>query len=490
MATSIMHILLIDDDDDVRTSIGDYLDARGHHVVRAKDGARGVQILRDSPFDVVITDIKMPGLDGFEVLRNVRQQAPETEVIMMTGYGDIDAAVTAMREGAFDFFTKPVKMRDLRASLERTARFHALRQEKNRVQNRLNQIDAAARQRYGMAAIMGESPAMQAVKTLIRQVSQAQNTTVLVHGETGTGKELVARAIHHESDRSLGPFIPVDCTSVPESLAEAQFYGHEKGAFTDAKETRKGHFEQADGGTLFLDEIGDMAPDMQARLLRTLEERQIRRVGGTVEIPVDVRVISATNRNLGLAVTESQFREDLYHRLNTFIIQLPPLRERPEDMLSLVRHFLSRYAHPSQDPIEAFTPDALGLLRAYAFPGNVRELKNTVERAVILAQNERITVDHLKFTPSVSSQPDSAEAAPPMFTPPTSLDTLLSALPDESLNLSALEENAIREAIRRSGGNRGQAADRLGLSRFALRRRMALYKIEEAEDPPETGSET
>jgi DNA-binding NtrC family response regulator len=480
-----MRILLIDDDPDILRSVGDYLKTRGHRLFAAGGGAQGLGILRREEVDIVITDVKMPDVDGFEVLREVQDTSPHTEVIMVTGFGDIDMAVQAMRQGAFDFFTKPIKMVELSASIERTVRFHALRQEKDRAQERLDRLDAEARERYGLSAILGEGAAIQKVRDLIRQVCRTDATTVLICGETGAGKELVARAIHCESARAGGPFVAVDCASIPPTLMESAFYGHEKGAFTDAREARKGHFEQADGGVLFLDEIGDMPLEMQARLLRTLQERSIRRVGGSAEIPVNVRVVSATNRDLPSAIAEGRFREDLYYRLNAFTIQLPPLRERPEDIPALAQSFLRRFAREMQKPVEGFSPEALALLRSHPFPGNCRELGNVIERAVILCQTRRIAPDDLLFSPSPRKPDSASQEGPELSSAPLCVDLsqALAVVPEADLSLSAVEAGAIREALRRCAGNRGEAARILGLSRFALRRRMAHYKIE---DPPDT----
>jgi DNA-binding NtrC family response regulator len=475
-----MSVLLIDDEPAILRTIGDHLSARGHRVYQAERGAEGLEVLRREAIDLVITDLKMPGMDGFEVLREVKRLSPGAEVIMVTAHGDIDNAVRAMREGAFDFFTKPIKLRELTASLERTARFHALRTEKDRYRERLNRIGAQGRQRYGLSAIVGESAAIRAVKTLIEQVCQTDATTVLIGGETGTGKELVARAIHYEGRRADGPFAAVNCSAIPESLFESEFYGHEKGAFTDARESHQGHFELADGGTLFLDEIGDISLTMQSRLLRTLEERQVRRVGGSREIPVDVRVVSATNRDLRQAVSEGKFREDLYYRLNTFIIRVPPLRERPEDVLPLAAHFLDRYSREMRKSIEGFTPDAGVTLKSYPFPGNCRELRNTVERAVILCRTDRMTPDDLMF--ELPHAPNNeGQGTPPESSPAPDPLTPLSLAGAESLNLNALinavEREAIQEALRRCDGNQSQAARLLGISRYTLLRRMAQYQM-------------
>ena len=482
-----MTVLLIDDDDDVRRTLGNHLKALGHRLHTAERGAEGLEVLRREVINIVITDIKMPGMDGFEVLREVKRSSPGVEVILLTAYGDIEAAVRAMREGAFDFFTKPFNIQSLTASMQRTARFHALRREKDRYRERLDRLGAQGRQRYGLSAIIGEGAAIQAVKTLIEQVCQTDATTVLICGETGTGKELVARAIHYESARAAGPFVAVNCTAIPESLIESEFYGHVKGAFTDARQDRAGYFEQADGGTLFLDEIGDMNLGMQTRLLRTLEERRVRRVGGSTEVPVDVRVVSATNRDLRQAISEGKFREDLYYRLNTFTLRVPPLRERPEDILPLAQHFLDRYSREMRKPIEGFTPEAGTLLEAHPFPGNVRELRNTIERAVILCRAGQVTPDDLMFEPTPA--PDGEDQVPQTElsnpAPEESIPDAIRLRHVESLNLNALlnavEKEAIREALRRCNGNQSQAARLLGISRYTLLRRMAQYQMRDAE---------
>ncbi|MDA0748823.1 MAG: sigma-54 dependent transcriptional regulator, partial [bacterium] len=433
----------------------------GYVVDTAESGSAGIEALKQKPVDIVITDFRMPGMDGFEVLRQVKQISPDTEVILITAFGDIDGAVQVMREGAFDFFSKPVKLRELTASLRRTVRFQEVRKEKEQYRERLERIDGAARRRYGLDAIVGKGSAMQNVRSLIAQVWPAETTTVLVCGETGTGKELVARAIHYGSGRAGDPFVAVDCSAVPQDLFESLFYGHVKGAFTDAREARAGYFEEADGGTLFLDEIGDLPLAMQVRLLRTLEERRIRRVGGMEERPVDVRIISATNRDLTAAIASGGFRKDLYYRLNTFTISLPPLREHPEDIPMLANHFLDRFTHELHKPFSGFTPEAEDVLSRHSFPGNVRELRNILERAVILCGTDKITPEDLQidlFSPVVPGTiPDIAER--------------------NELNLSEIEKDAIREALTRARGNRVRAAGLLGISRDALRRRMERYNI-------------
>ena len=483
-----MSILVIDDDPEVRSSVGMFLQARGHMVYEASDGLVGVKVLRREAVDIVITDVKMPGMDGFEVLREVKRLSPDTEVIVITAFSEVEHAFRAMRDGAFDFFTKPFRVEELNASLQRTMRYQGLHREKNRMQARLDRINAESRQRFGLAAIVGESGAICAVREQVRQVCQSVDTTVLICGETGTGKELVARAIHTESTRAGGPFVPVNCSAVPEALFESEFYGHERGAFTDARQARKGHFEQTDGGTLFLDEIGDMDPGMQSKLLRTLEEKRVRRVGGCREIAVDVRVVSATNRDLRGMVREGVFREDLFYRRNVFTIRVPLLRERSEDILPLAQYFLSRYAEEMRKSIQGFAPEAVALLEAYPFPGNVRELNNTIERAAILCGNGLVGADHLQdLTAGAGGLSDSrgqtapacagAPAGRPAPCEAEGLPAALDVAGVESLNLAALERQAVGEAIRRCDGNQARAARLLGISRNTLRRRIKAYDL-------------
>jgi DNA-binding NtrC family response regulator len=463
-----LSILVIDDDPDVLRTLGGYLERRQHKVEMVERASEGLKVLQNERPDIVITDLKMPEMDGFEVLKEVREKSPDTEVIMITAFGDIAGAVRAIREGAFDFFTKPLDVQALDAALQRTLRFHALKQEKDRYRERLERMGTEARQQYGLPAIIGESQGIGAVRHLIEQVCTTDTTTVLIQGETGTGKELVARAIHHESGRADGPFVAVDCSAIPQALVESEFYGHLKGAFTDARQDHKGHFEQANGGTLFLDEIGDMAPAMQAKFLRTLEERRIRPVGGTAEVSVDVRVVSASNKNLLQSVTEGNFREDLYYRLNAFTIHLPPLRERSADIRPLAGHFLSRYAQELRKQIAGFDPVVDAMLQAHPFPGNIRELRNLIERAVILCRTDEVTQGDLQFD-YLETQQNSPEDG--------SNRRAISTGPTQDLTLSSVEETYITEALNRTGGNKVQAARLLGISRDALRRRMEKHHL-------------
>ena len=384
-------------------------------------------------------------MNGFEVLRQVQSISPETEVIVITGVQEAENAFRALREGAFDFFNKPFKVEELNAAIQRTVRYQALRKEKDRVQAKLDRMEAKEREKSGLNALIGESEAVVKMKAQIQQVAATDYTTVLIVGETGTGKELVARAVHSESDRAGGPFVAVNCSAIPGNLFESAFFGHKKGAFTDAKADQKGHFELADGGTLFLDEIGDMPLEMQVRLLRTLEERCIRPVGSSDEIAVDVRVVAATNRVLSVAVQEGNFREDLYYRLNVFAIQVPPLRERSGDVLFLAQHFLAGYARDLRKPLMGFSREAEALLQKQVFPGNVRMLKNAVERAAILCGGREIDADDLSFE---------------LFEigPASSVDRMVQSFPEDQMSLPAFEKALLCEALRRTEGNQVQAA--------------------------------
>ena len=461
-----MTVLVIDDDAHIRAAIGKFLIARGHTVIEAANGEKGVEVVESQAVDIVITDVKMPGMDGFEVLRGVRSVSPETEVIVITGVKEAENAFRALREGAFDFFNKPFKVEELHAAIQRTVRYQVLRKEKNRVQDRLDQFVAQERERSGLNALIGESEAVAKMKAQIRQVAATDHTTVLIVGETGTGKELVARAVHCESGRAGGPFVTVNCSAIPDNLFESAFFGHKKGAFTDAKADQKGHFELADGGTLFLDEIGDMPLEMQVRLLRTLEDRCIRPVGSSCEVDVDVRVVAATNRVLSVAVREGSFREDLYYRLNVFAIQVPPLRERAGDVLFLARHFLTDYARNLEKPLMGFSKEAEDLLQQQVFPGNVRMLKNAVERAAILCGDGEIEADDLGF--------ELFEGGPGGD---SGVEQMVQTLPEDQMNLPAVERAMLKEALQRTEGNQVQAAALLGISRMVLRNRMKRYGL-------------
>ena len=455
-----MSILVIDDDADIRQSLQNYLSDRGHHVHLAEGGHQGLEILQQESIDIVISDVSMPGIDGFEILSEVQRLSPSTEVIIITGTRQIENAFRAMREGAFDFFTKPLKVHELSASLQRTLRFRALRQEKDRLERLV-----AGPATSGLAEILGESDAIRQVREQVLQVSQSDAVTVLIQGETGTGKELVARAIHAESARADRPFVAVNCSALPESLIESEFYGYVKGAFTGAQDSREGYFERAHGGTLFLDEIGDMALSMQTRLLRTLGERCIQRLGDTREIAVDIRVLSATHQDLLQAIAANAFRADLFYRLNTVTLRVPSLQERPEDILPLAEHFLRLYAGEIRKPLDGFTSEAADRRRSHPFHGNVRELRNTIERAVLFGHPPHLVPDDLALRPLIAAS-GAAIPATIAFDPSTLAD----------LNLAECEKALIREALHRSGSLSG-ASRLLNITREMLRTRMKNYGI-------------
>jgi len=443
-----------------------------HRVCLVSDVKTGIAEIGAQTFDIVIADIKMPDGDGFDVLREVKRVSPQTEVIMITGYRDIDNTLRAMREGAFDFFGKPFRVEELEASLQRTVRFQALRQERDFAQERLLQINEQARGRYGLDAIIGTSAAIENIREQITQVVQGDNTTVLIQGETGTGKELVAQAVHYESVRSKGPFVAVDCSALPESLIESEFFGHKKGAFTGAHESRQGFFVRAHGGTLFLDEVGDMDMALQIKLLRTLETRRVRPLGSDREIDVDVRVVSASNRDLTQAIDEGVFRRDLFYRLNALTIHIPPLRERLEDIVPLAHHFLSRYTREMRKSITGFKDGAIERLEAHSFPGNVRELRNLIERATIFCTTGQIAEENFQFEFYNSFSAHQHLAL-------SERQHIIGAV--SNLNLDVFEADLIREALRRKKGNQVHAARVLGISRDALIRRMKRYDIRREE---------
>ena len=455
-----LKVLLIDDEDIIRKSVGGFLQKVGYDVLVAQDGEEGLKVFQSEIVDIVISDIKMPGLDGLSLLKAILQDSQETEVILMTGHGDLDMAVDALRMGAFDFFKKPVVLDELLACLQRTTRYREMREEKNRIQKRL---DALLRTESPLDKyeILGESAAIKQTLALIEKVAVAERTTVLIQGESGTGKELVAHAIHAQSVRKDAAFMSVNCTAIPDTLLESELFGHEKGAFTDARDARAGVFELSDGGSLFLDEIGDMDVSAQAKILRVLEERQVRRVGGAREIPVDVRLISATNKNLSHMVGEKTFREDLFFRLNVFSIMLPPLRERGDDVLLLAHYFLKQFASDMGKDLTGMARGVENKLKSYTFPGNIRELRNLMERAVILCDGDCLTEADF---PDLDDAGDFGGGHD---------------VPGEDwpLNLEALEKHAIIRALKLSSGNQTEAAKHLGIGHDALRYRIKKLEL-------------
>jgi len=444
-------ILLIDDDPSLRRVIEYSLVESGYSVLPAASGEEGLTLFHQGPCDAVITDITMPGMSGLEVLVKVRQADLNVPVIIITAYGTIESAVSAMRQGAFDYITKPFNRDELRITLERALKMRRL--EKENVRLHAEVID-----RYRFNAIVGGSEKIREVIALAGRVAPS-DATVLVTGESGTGKELLARGIHYSSSRAEGPFIAVNCAAIPENLIESELFGHVKGAFTGAVRDREGKFELADGGTLFLDEIGDLRVDLQAKILRALQERTIDRVGGVEQVDLDVRVIAATNKDLEREVREGNFREDLYYRLSVVVLQMPPLRERKDDIPLLADHFLKKF---NAGPSVRLAPDALALLIAYGWPGNVRELENVMERASVLKRGDTITREDLPEKLSRKAM---------------GVSEVLLNLPEEGLSLEELEKDLIVKALEKHKGNQTRAAEYLRITRPTLIYRMEKYGL-------------
>jgi len=444
-------ILLIDDDPSLRRVIEYSLAESGYSVLPAASGEEGLALFQKEPCDAVITDITMPGISGMEVLVKVRKADPNVPVIVITAYGTIESAVSAMKQGAFDYITKPFNRDELRITLERALKMRRL--EKENVRLRAEVID-----RYRFDAIVGNSEKIREVIALAGRVAPS-DATVLVTGESGTGKELLARGIHYSSGRAEGPFVAVNCAAIPENLIESELFGHVKGAFTGAVRDREGKFELADGGTLFLDEIGDLRVDLQAKILRALQERTIDRVGGVKQVDLDVRVIAATNKDLEREVRQGNFREDLYYRLSVVTLQMPPLRDRKDDIPVLAEHFLRKF-----NPGHAvrLAPDALALMTAYGWPGNVRELENVMERASVLKRGDTITRQDL---PEKLGRRATGAA-----------EVLLN-LPEEGLSLEELEKDLIIKALEKHKGNQTRAAEYLRITRPTLIYRLEKYGL-------------
>ena len=445
-------VLLIDDDESFRRVAEHNLTRLGFDTTSAQDGESGLSALQAGTFDVVVTDVQMPGMSGLDVLREVKRFDRTIPVLIITAYGTIRNAVDAMQAGASDYITKPFNREELRLKIEQALKVRSLEEE---VEELRIERDA----RFGFDAIVGRSAAMEEMFRQARKVARS-DATVLILGESGTGKELLAKAIHLASPRKENPFVPVNCTAIPADLLESELFGHEKGAFTGATRSRIGKFEQADGGTLFLDEIGEMRMDLQTKLLRSLQEREIERVGGSASVQVDVRVIAATNRDLQKAIEENAFREDLYYRLSVIPLRLPPLRERREDVPFLVDHFLSKH---SPDRTMRVDPEAMECLIAYDWPGNVRELENTIERMVVLSEEATISLDAL---PSEMVRPEARRYGGLGLT-----------LPDRGFSLDELEKELIVAALEKHGGNQTRAAAYLGITRPTLIYRMEKYAI-------------
>jgi DNA-binding NtrC family response regulator len=461
--SSSFPVLLVEDKDSLRTMLRHALEAQGHAVVEAKDEPEAVQQLRQSRPAVVLTDLKLPTGDGFGVLRAAKELDPELQVVVMTAYGSIQDAVTAMRDGAMDFLAKPVDPDHLLLMVER-----AIAQRRMLTEYILLKEELA--ERRGAPRIIGENAALRQVLQQLHRAA-ATDATVLLEGESGTGKELFARALHVLSPRADGPFVAINCAAIPDNLLETELFGHEKGAFTGAAQRKPGRFEVAHRGTLFLDEIGELPLNLQAKILRALEEKRFERVGGTQSLHVDVRVVAATNRQLKQRVAERQFREDLYFRLSVFPIQIPPLRDRADDVVILARHFVDKFCKEMNKKTLMLTPAALDELSSYPWPGNVRELQNCIERAVILCEGDSIHPRHLNL--SFRGAPVPAVATSPW----DQID--LSGTLSEALRRTTaeVERRKIEQAMRDAAGNKQRAADLLLVSFKALTQKLKEHGI-------------
>ncbi|GAB6081219.1 sigma-54 dependent transcriptional regulator [Desulfuromonas carbonis] len=439
----------------MREFLGIMLGREGYRVDTAADGVQALAYLQHTPCDLVISDINMPRLGGIELLARIKEKWPETVVIMITAFSSTDEAVEAMKQGAYDYITKPFKNEEIRLIIKNALERRSLRQENQQLKKELGQ-------RYSFAGLIGKSREMQLIYDLIEKVA-ASRANVLISGESGTGKELVARAIHHQSERRERPFVPINCGAIPENLLESELFGHEKGAFTGATQQKLGLFEVADGGTLFLDEIGELPQMMQVKLLRVLQERELRRVGGTRNIPVDVRLVAASNKDLASEVARGAFREDLFYRINVIPLHLPPLRERRGDIPLLLEHF---YRQLTGRETLRVTEGAMRRLLDYPWPGNIRELENVVERCMVLDQGDELREESLP--PQLLGCVSGGMSAIDQF-------------PAEGLDLDAylgeIEKGLLLKALERSGGVRKQAATLLGITFRSIRYRLAKFEL-------------
>ncbi len=448
-------ILVVDDEDAQREIIADVLMRAKYEIKQASNADDAVKEINKDRLDLIITDLRMDNGSGMDVLREAKQLSPETEIIVMTAYGSIESAVEAMRQGAYDYITKPFDKDVLLVSVRKALEHKQLREENLKLRELVET-------RFTLGNIVGVSEKMQKVFRTIEK-SVPVNSTVLIQGESGTGKELVARSIHFNGPRKKKPFIAVNCAAVPENLIESELFGHEKGAFTGAVHTKIGKFELADGGTIFLDEIGDMSLELQAKLLRVLQEMKLERVGGTELITVDVRVIAATNKNLHEAVLNGRFREDLFFRLNVILIEIPPLRVRPEDIPPLIDHFKKKLSQKFQREYPPIEPAVIDKFMTYHWPGNVREVENTLERLLVLTDKNRIELSDLPQN---------------MLTPQSDVQQHGDiSLPDEGVSIEDVEKRLITEALARTGGHIMKASKLLGMTYKTIQYRIKKYQI-------------
>lgn len=444
-------ILIVDDEDLVRWSLRERLTAEGYRTVEAATGQEALARYREG-VDLVLLDHRLPDTDGLRLLRQFRELDPDALVIVLTAYSSIEHAVEVMKQGAYHYANKPFNLDELVLTIRNALETTRLRRE-------VRQLRASQSAPYSFDRFVGEAPVMQAVRGLLKRIAASPATTVLLVGESGTGKDLAAKIIHYNSDRAARPFMNITCSALPESLLESELFGHERGAFTDARHQKAGLLESADGGTVFLDEIGEMAPSLQAKLLRFLEEKAFKRVGGTADVRVDVRIIAATNRNLEEAVAKGTFREDLYYRLNVLQLRMPPLREHPSDIPLLAAYFVDQFNREFRKRVRGIAPDALEILQQHPWPGNVRELRNAIERAMLLADGDLLTAEQLGMLRRRPALSQGVE------------------LPPGGVNLEELERDLVVQALERTGWNQTKAAALLGLNRDQIRYRIEKFGL-------------
>ncbi len=442
-------ILIVDDERSQRDMLAGSLEKEGYSVATAESGFKTIELCENKYFEVALIDLKMPGMDGIELLQKLKELNPEIQVIMITAHGSVETAVEAMRVGAYHYVNKPINLDELKLNITKALENHHLLAENKYLKGELED-------KYRDVHIIGESKAIKDVLSTVSRVAKSKST-ILIRGESGTGKELVARAIHALSDRAEKRIIPVSCAALPETLLESELFGHEKGAFTGAVRRKEGRFELADGGTLFLDEVGDISLETQVKILRAIESEEFERLGAKETLKVDVRIISATNQDLEKKINEGTFREDLYYRLNVISIFIPPLRERKEDLMLLVDHFIKKANQKCGKSIKGITTEVKDIILNYDWPGNVRELENTIERGVVLSRTEVIDKTDLPYFGLVKSK---------------------ETLPSTSLTLKDMEKSHILNALEKTDWNLGKTADMLGIHRNTLRLKMKEYRIE------------
>lgn len=482
-------VLIVDDEKLVRWSLRQKCEEWGYSVLEAENGSAALRIAHNESPDLVMLDVRLPDASGIEILEQLKKTGDARAVIMITADPQLEDVKTALKFGAYDFVGKPLDFDELAVAVK-----NAL--EATRLRSEVESLRGEVRRRTGYHNVIGVSQKMTELMGFVNKVAASEATTILIQGESGTGKDLIAKAIHYQSRRQEKPFIAINCSAIPETLMEAELFGHERGAFTDAKAMKKGLFEMADGGTLFLDEIGELSPLLQAKLLRVLEDQVIRRVGGVRDMQVDVRVIAASNRDLERAVRESQFRQDLYYRLAIISIFLPPLRERKEDIFPLVEFFLDRYNRKFRKAVKGVSDDTRKLLSRYDWPGNVRELKNAVERAMILEEGEVLTPDYLPFpvaqqgaTHTAFEYSSGLTAGPPETQLANGRSLPKLAIPEGGTSLEEVERALVEMAMTQANGNQTQAARLLDISRDALRYKLKKFGlIHVEEDEPSTAN--